>query len=94
MKKVKKLIENKGLINTFKKIKLRIYLNKSFLAKNKFYLNKFKSDLFFKKPNFRVKSFLYVDNNIITVRLNNNDVNFKLLNTLSYFIILYIYENI
>lgn len=41
MKKIKKLTENKDLINTFNKLKTRDSLNKKFFKKNCFIFNKF-----------------------------------------------------
>ena len=43
MKKEKNLIENKVLINTFKKFKLKNYLNKTILRKKSFIFLKFKN---------------------------------------------------
>jgi hypothetical protein len=51
MKKVKNLTENKGLINTFKKLKTKLHLNKSSLKNSSFYLFKYGNLFFFKNYN-------------------------------------------
>lgn len=43
MKRVKNLIESKGLINTFKKTKTKNYISKSILKKKGFFFLKFKA---------------------------------------------------
>lgn len=48
MKKEKNLTENKDLINTFKKSKIRVHLNKNKLRSFSFYLFKFNKINFFK----------------------------------------------
>lgn len=48
MKKVKNLTENKDLINTFKKSKLKNYLNKSILRKRDFFFLKYRQNKFCK----------------------------------------------
>lgn len=53
MKRVKNLTENKVLINTFKKLKTRVYLNKSKFRKNSFFFLKF--GFFFTKRFFLQK---------------------------------------
>jgi hypothetical protein len=69
MKKERNLIENKGLINTFKKFKLKNYLNKTFLKKKSFIFLKFKDKklknvLAFKRNTFLKKSNKFVCDNI------------------------------
>ena len=62
MKKEEKLIKEKGLINTFKKINNKTNLNKNILFKNKYYLNKFKNKIFFFKINyFLISKITYLD---------------------------------
>jgi hypothetical protein len=48
MRKEKNLTENKGLINTFKKSKLKNYLNKSILGKRDFFFLKYRQNKFCK----------------------------------------------
>jgi hypothetical protein len=48
MKRVKNLTENKVLINTFKKLKTKIHLNKGGLKNSTFYLLKYNRLVFFK----------------------------------------------
>ena len=55
MKRVENLIENKDLINTFKKSKIKTYLNKSVLKKRSFFFLKFKSIQFKKLTSFFFK---------------------------------------
>jgi hypothetical protein len=64
MKKVKNLIENKDLINTFKKLKTRSYLNKKKLRINDFYYAKFCKNYFFKKK-LKRNNLLYLDSSKI-----------------------------
>ncbi len=59
MKKEKNLIENKVLINTFKKFKLKNYLNKTFLKKKSFIFLKFKNKKLIKVNFF--KNTLYLN---------------------------------
>lgn len=59
MKKVKNLTENKGLINTFKKSKLKNYLNKASLKKKDFFLLKYKKNVFKKGFFFLNKNYFY-----------------------------------
>ena len=49
MKKGKNLIENKGLINTFKKLKYKNFLNKTNSKKIEFFLKKFYNEKIFLK---------------------------------------------
>ena len=57
MKKGKNLIENKGLINTFKKLKYKNFLNKTNSKKIEFFLKKFYNEKIFLKK-FSWKNFL------------------------------------
>lgn len=59
MKRVKNLTENKVLINTFKKSKLKNYLNKSFLKKKDFFLLKYRQPKFKFFFKFFSKSLFY-----------------------------------
>ena len=52
MKIVKNLIENKDLINTFKKLKKKNLFNKLTLNKKKFFLKKFSTEKVFLKKFF------------------------------------------
>lgn len=59
MKRVENLIKNKVLINTFKRFKIRSYLNKTLQKKrNRFFFSKYLCALFFLQkgfyPNFTV----------------------------------------
>ena len=89
MRKEKNWIENKDLINTFKKFKTRNLLNKTSLKKNSFFLRKFhKKKIFLKKfswKNFKLVSFKYNVHN-----LQNTNV----LHKITMFINLYFYYNI
>ena len=49
MKKGKNLIENKGLINTFKKLKYKNFLNKTNSKKIEFFFKKFYNEKIFLK---------------------------------------------
>lgn len=49
MRRVKNLIENKDLINTFKKFKTRIHLNKNSFRQNSFFFSKYTNVYFSKK---------------------------------------------
>ena len=61
MKKVKNLTENKDLINTFKKLKMRTNTSKSKLRKTYHYFFKFSKStfikIFFKSSNIHVTTF-------------------------------------
>ena len=68
MRKEKNLIENKGLINTFKKLKVRTNFNKSKLKKISFYFFKFNKLIFFKfffKNKKKLKVIFFKKYNII-----------------------------
>lgn len=60
MKKGKNLTENKVLINTFKKLKLKNYLNKSFLKKKSFFLFKYKGVYLSKVKQFFFKNGCFI----------------------------------
>lgn len=79
MKKEQKIIKNKVLINTSKKIKNRNYLNKTIFKKSKFFFLKYKN----KKINFlknNKKQIAFYKN----IFLFNNNYNFITINTCNY----------
>jgi len=55
MKRVKNLIENKGLINTFKKFKSKNHTFKSVSKKKYFFFTKFQQKIFLNKTVFNKK---------------------------------------
>ncbi len=59
MRRVKNLTENKDLINTFKKSKLKNYLNKSILGKKDFFFLKYRQNKFSKFFKKLSKFFFY-----------------------------------
>jgi len=93
MKKVKNLIENKGLINTFNKQKIGFYLNKAFSKKSNFYFLKYKNNNMLKHVHFKKFFFLNlvrVKKKISLVKINNRII----FNVIFMFIILYFYKKI
>ncbi len=84
MKKVKNSIENKDLINTFKKLKYRNFLNKSNSKKIGFFLKKFYIEKIFLKR----FSWKYTQKYSF-IKKNTNKNNFLLITTM--FIKLYFY---
>jgi hypothetical protein len=98
MKKVKNSIENKDLINTFKKLKYRNFLNKSNSKKIGFFLKKFYIEKIFLKrfswKDFLEKIFLKrfswkYTQKYSFLKKNTNKNNFLLITTM--FIKLYFY---
>ena len=76
MKKVKNLTENKALINTFKKLQIRTYLNKKFWKKKSFYLLKYKFlNQKFLKPDLNQK-FLKPDLNQKFLKITTMFINY------------------
>lgn len=100
MKKVKNLTENKVLINTFKKFKLKNYLNKTFLKKNSFFLTKFKTN--FKKQIVKFQATIPVSQKLVPLNvaglkhLNYHTLynKYKLFKSFLIFIKLYFFQNI
>ncbi len=90
MKRVKNLTENKVLINTFKKLKIKIHLNKNFLKNFSFYLSKYNGLIllkFFKKNKFKFSFFKKLYSNKILLKQGIFTYNKKpLLNTIIMFI--------
>ncbi len=64
MKRAENLTENKGLINTFKKLKTKIHLNKSSFKNSSFYL-------------FKYNKLLFLRTKLISNSININCVFFK-----------------
>ncbi len=95
MRKVENLTENKGLINTFKKLKTRNYQSKSFFKKRDFFFLKFKQfnfSFFFKK--ISKNKYIYVNfkktfNKTDLIFIFNNNRKTDILKTTLMFIKLY-----
>ena len=85
MKKIKNLTENKDLINTFKRFKIRQYLNKTSLKKNFFYTSKFKS-------NFYLRFFFKHRNTLIF--LKSRKIDFYRKHNLSFFKVILMFNNL
>ena len=93
MKRVKNLIENKGLINTFNKQKIGFYLNKAFSKKSNFYFLKYKNDnllrvVFLKKNKFFKSNQVKKDFSLIKISSKT------VFNVIFMFITLYFYKKI
>jgi hypothetical protein len=103
MRKEKNWIENKDLINTFKKFKTRNLLNKTSLKKNSFFLRKFhKKKIFLKKFSWKnflekifLKKFSWKNFKLVSFKYNvHNLQNTNVLHKITMFINLYFYYNI
>lgn len=93
MKRVKNLIENKGLINTFNKQKIGFYLNKAFSKKSNFYFLKYKDNnllrvVFLKKNKFFKSN--QVKKDLSLIKISSKTV----FNVIFMFITLYFYKKI
>lgn len=93
MKRVKNLIENKGLINTFNKQKIGFYLNKAFSKKSNFYFLKYKNNnllrvVFLKKNKFFKSNQVKKDFSLIKISSKT------VFNVIFMFITLYFYKKI
>lgn len=60
MRRVRNLIENKDLINTFKKLKIRVHLNKNSFKQASFFFYKYNNLSGFKQKNKHTHLYKYI----------------------------------